>query len=405
MGDIEKNNRRLPWRRGEHRARVYRPGPFGLFYAGLLATGLVATAVVYLVLVHEVPGMRTNRADTLKTALLVIGGCGALAGLYVAYRKQRTDEANHLRDQDKLFTERYTAAVAQLGNAAAAVRLGGVYALARIADDSERDRPTCLSVLCAYLRMPYNPDSTEPAELQVRTTAQAAVADRLRPTHPGFWSDAEVDLSGAYLTRLHFEKVTTSSFNASGASFNGPAYFEEATFGVAIFTEAIFKKQAWFHMATFSGIAAFHETTFSDNAGFELASFGTGALFGGATFERGARFFRAAFASNAVFNGATFAGDAHFDQADFKKEARFQATAFGAEAVFDDATFESGATFDDARFDGGARFDKTTFGEHTRFEGTRFHRDHPPTWPDGVAEPVGVVWINPNPAGVPPDGP
>ena len=139
----EKESRR----RESDRPRPYSPGPFALIYAGLLLAGLAAAVVVYAVLVSAVPGMAGNRTDTMKTALLVIGGSGALAALYVSYRKQRTDEANHVRDQDKLFTERYTAAVAQLGNEAAAVRLGGVYALARIADDSKQDRPTSQPVV------------------------------------------------------------------------------------------------------------------------------------------------------------------------------------------------------------------------------------------------------------------
>jgi hypothetical protein len=115
--------------------------------------------------------------------------------LYVSYRKQRTDVANHGRDQDKLFTERYTAAVAQLGNPAPAVRLGGGYALARIADDSARDRPTCLKVWCAYLRMPYDTDDPAKAdEREVRPTAQATLAERFRSYNPGCWAEAEIDL-------------------------------------------------------------------------------------------------------------------------------------------------------------------------------------------------------------------
>jgi hypothetical protein len=129
-GGLRKKSRRLLQRLGNDRRSSYRPGPFAAIYSALLAAGVVASAVVYLVLLAAVPGASANRLDVAKTALLVVGGSGAVAGLYVAYRKQRTDEANHLRDQDKLFTERYTAAVAQLGStSSAAIRLGGVYAL------------------------------------------------------------------------------------------------------------------------------------------------------------------------------------------------------------------------------------------------------------------------------------
>ena len=40
----------------------------------------------------------------------------------------------------------------------AAVRSAGVYAMAGLADDWEANRQTCVDVLCAYLRMPYEPD-------------------------------------------------------------------------------------------------------------------------------------------------------------------------------------------------------------------------------------------------------
>jgi hypothetical protein len=250
---MKKREKRWLRRRMDDRPRSYQPGPFALIYSVLLATGLAASATVYYVLVHHVPGMAVNRADTVKTALLMIGGSGALAGLYVAYRKQRTDEANHLRDQDKLFTERYTAAVAQLGNtASAAIRLGGLYALARIADDSPRDRPTCMNVLCAYLRMPYDPDDpkSEQAELQVRKTAQSAISARLQPRHPGFWTDADVDLRGACLIDIGLQGAIIRTFDAEGASFRGVTWLDEV----------MFRSFARFSRARFERVARFSET-------------------------------------------------------------------------------------------------------------------------------------------------
>lgn len=345
MGDIEKSKRRLPWLRGDRQARVYRPGPFALIYAGLLAAGLAAAAALYVMLVHDVPGMRANRADTLKTALLVIGGSGALAGLYVAYRKQRTDEASHLRDQDKLFTERYTAAVAQLGSDKAAVRLGGVYALARIADDSERDRPTCLEVLCAYLRMPYDPNDPEfdPSERQVRTTAQSAIGARLRREHPGFWPEARIDLSGAHLIGLKFHRIDVLTFDAVGATFDGDTGFGGATF----------RRSAGFGGANFHGPTVFSHSSFHGKAGFDKATFSGGA----------------------AFFGARFGGD---------------------------PALVGGTAFLGATFVGAAWFGEATFSGNTQFDGARFRRDRPPVWPEGFAEPAGIVWEPPDPVPDPP---
>ncbi|MFG3585499.1 hypothetical protein [Streptomyces sp. NPDC047990] len=60
-------------------------------------------------------------------------GAGALVA---AYRRRRVDEDGALRDATHLSTERFTTAVSQLGDSAPAVRLGGVHALAGLADDA-----------------------------------------------------------------------------------------------------------------------------------------------------------------------------------------------------------------------------------------------------------------------------
>ncbi|MEU3767893.1 hypothetical protein AB0E55_22815 [Amycolatopsis keratiniphila] len=51
--------------------------------------------------------------------------------------------------------ELYTKAVEQLGSEKTPVQLGGLYALERLAQDNESQRQTIVSVICAYLRMPY----------------------------------------------------------------------------------------------------------------------------------------------------------------------------------------------------------------------------------------------------------
>ncbi|MGW7553531.1 pentapeptide repeat-containing protein [Streptomyces rimosus] len=50
------------------------------------------------------------------------------------------------------ITERYTAAVGQLGEDSVDVRLGGIYALQRNMEDLPRDHPTIANVLAAYIR-------------------------------------------------------------------------------------------------------------------------------------------------------------------------------------------------------------------------------------------------------------
>jgi hypothetical protein len=49
-------------------------------------------------------------------------------------------------------TARYTKAIEQLGSDRLDVRIGGIYALERIAHDSPRDHPAMLEVLAAFIR-------------------------------------------------------------------------------------------------------------------------------------------------------------------------------------------------------------------------------------------------------------
>ncbi|MFI7422653.1 pentapeptide repeat-containing protein [Nonomuraea sp. NPDC049684] len=80
------------------------------------------------------------------TGLVVIGGV-AFTALGLWYTARTVDTA-----QQGQITDRYTKAVEQLGSAKQDVRLGGIYALQRLADDSPRDRNTVLAVLSAYVR-------------------------------------------------------------------------------------------------------------------------------------------------------------------------------------------------------------------------------------------------------------
>ena len=49
-------------------------------------------------------------------------------------------------------TDRYTKAIEQLGSDKLDVRVGGIYALERIARDSKTDHPTVMEVLAAFIR-------------------------------------------------------------------------------------------------------------------------------------------------------------------------------------------------------------------------------------------------------------
>ena len=131
--------------------------------AAVVITAFVVTIWLLTIADHAKPGTdRANsRLDAVRTGLAAGAGAGAAVGLMLAFRRQHHQEiATDLTDRDateRRITELYTKAVEQLGNDKAPVRLGGLYALERLAQDNPAHRQTIVNVICAYLRMPFSP--------------------------------------------------------------------------------------------------------------------------------------------------------------------------------------------------------------------------------------------------------
>jgi hypothetical protein len=69
----------------------------------------------------------------------------------------------------RTLNERFDTVAGQLGSdKSPAVRLAGVYAMAGLADDWQDHRQMCVDVLCAYLRMPYEPEPGDDAPVEKR---------------------------------------------------------------------------------------------------------------------------------------------------------------------------------------------------------------------------------------------
>jgi hypothetical protein len=104
------------------------------------------------------PTDRAKAVNDIRTTLLQgLGGAALLVGAYFTWRQVQIAREGQL-------TERFTTAVGQLSNPSVDVRLGGIYALERIAIDAERDRQTTYEVLCAYVRQhaPVQPPDAPP---------------------------------------------------------------------------------------------------------------------------------------------------------------------------------------------------------------------------------------------------
>ena len=106
--------------------------------------------------------------DAIRTGLSAAVATGGAFALLLAFRRQRSTEVSAVHTitdaTERRVTELYTKAADQLGNDKAPVRLAGLYALERLAQDNPSQRQTIVNVICAYLQMPYTPPGTTPVE-------------------------------------------------------------------------------------------------------------------------------------------------------------------------------------------------------------------------------------------------
>ena len=97
---------------------------------------------------------RSRRHGTqLRGRLLTLGAGLFAAGalVFTALNFGLLRRTYELTEQGQV-TDRYTKAVEQLGSDKLDVRVGGIYALERVARDSEKDHPTIMEVLVTFIR-------------------------------------------------------------------------------------------------------------------------------------------------------------------------------------------------------------------------------------------------------------
>src|SRR5262249_28259945 len=87
----------------------------------------------------------TAENSARATIAQIIGGLVVLLGLYATFKNVRVAEEGKL-------TERFSKAVELLGSEKLDVRLGGIYALERIAQDSQKDHWSVMEILTAFVR-------------------------------------------------------------------------------------------------------------------------------------------------------------------------------------------------------------------------------------------------------------
>ena len=165
--------------------------------------------------------------DAARGRLLTLGAGLFAAGALVFTARNLTlyRHTNELTEQGQV-TDRYTKAIEQLGSDKLDVRIGGIYALERVARDSARDHPTAIEVLSAFIRehsreqWPLADDESEVGapERKTRPDVQAAVTviGRLNPRH----DRQPVNLKAADLIRADLKRADLTDVKLTGANLS-----------------------------------------------------------------------------------------------------------------------------------------------------------------------------------------
>lgn len=98
--------------------------------------------------------------DTRKTVAQIVGGVVLLGSILFTYNTFRLQQESFSLAQEGQFTDRFTKAVEQIGSDKLEVRLGGLYALERIAKDSPKDHSTVMEILVANVRANQRKEET-----------------------------------------------------------------------------------------------------------------------------------------------------------------------------------------------------------------------------------------------------
>ena len=313
--------------------------------------------------------------------------------------------------------ERYAAAVEQLGNVSAPVRLGGVHTLVSLVDEWLREEnieynervaegQIIVNILCAYIRSPfalashyddlsqdtptaeglyknreqefYIDKAGLESEKKVRLSIIKEIRSRLQGSKentPGVWSDFEYDFSGS---TFFYPVDLTHSYYAKPVNFSGSAYWGEADFSYSTymdevyFSESSYQGRAGFNGSIYQGEADFRSSTYRGSAGFARSTYWGGVYFSGSTYLSEAVFRGSVYRCAAAFNssayrywvdlrGSTYQGAADFGGSTYQYWADFRGSTYRRWAYFNDSICCGWAGLSHSIYEGEADFSGSIF--------------------------------------------
>jgi uncharacterized protein YjbI with pentapeptide repeats len=388
----------------------------------------------------------TLRVDAIRTGLTVVAGTGGGLALLLAARRQwlseraqrhqefvagrdhshrelvqahteRVAATTHKNQEaqarvaeydatERRVTDLFTKAVDLLGSDKAAVRLGGLYALERLAQDNPRHRQTVVAVVCAYLRMSDEPQTPVGGDDEVRRSAQRLLTRHLHADAPDtWWPEVRLDLAHTRLADFDASGCTLIEADFTGAQFTGTARFVRAhveggaalsgaQFDSAVFDDLTTTGGFVLDGATFEGKVTFGRARFGGEVSARKVKFAA-ASFGEAVFEKTVTLDHSTFADTTSFRAAvfhsglsiergSFAAYAGFRTVTFEDMAFFRWTAFHGDAYFENATFGGAVNLGRAEFHGRASFAGATMRRRPNIDHVRAAADQAHVWPAGT---------------------
>jgi hypothetical protein len=172
------------------------------------------------------------------TLAQIFGGVAIAIGLYYTWRRigiaeedlkvtqenleatQKVAQGNLKIAQEGQITERFTRAIDQLGSDKSEIRLGGIYALERIANESEKDYWPIMEILTAYVRKNSSIELTNQDRVSLDIQAILTIIGRCNYAYRQGKSNC-LDLSKTNLKGVELTEAQLVKANLTGAHLEG----------------------------------------------------------------------------------------------------------------------------------------------------------------------------------------
>lgn len=268
------------------------------FYYSIAAVAIIGATWSFLLPIAIDSGFhKDDDGPVLRQILLyATGGLLGVITLGETHRKNNLEknknEQDHTRQVHAERRSRYAKAIEQLANEKAAIRLGGIYTLAGLADEwisdtalddetRQQEGQVIVNNLCAYIRSPfalaskrnilesadsaekYTGDfSTDQAKLYEEQEVRRTIFNEIS-NHVSKFDEEYSIIPGKWSTLKFNFKKSTIFYPLDNLNFENADFRSSQFYGVANFFNSTFSGLTYFSNSTFNSTAIFSNSIFS----------------------------------------------------------------------------------------------------------------------------------------------